>query len=561
MRITDYVIKKWAKAGLHIFLGIILLIYLENALIEMQPAFNFIFGGGVPFLVNLLGAIGWVLIIWCFVSAALNLIMSFRESKLSFDDLGRKLDSIEKRLWEQRIYTQAEGPAIGQQGVMGTTYTGQMAAVSTLAQPIPPPEEAKKGSKRLKIAVIAVVVILIIAALAVGLMFFGFGGSSSAGGSTPEQAFTAFIDKMNAKDANGAIGNTVWTFSSDRAQYVSALNQLFSSGTFHLTVVSNQITQKQNLNSTARNEMDSQSNDLQQQLNINISDYVAIDFTVSVQTSQGTASQSKTMMCAQVGDKWYVVFEFEGQGPGQQQSTPEQTFSAFIDMLNNRDSYGAVNLTVMKFSGNYQQEVASFETNIFGNSATFNIQVASSQVIYSGSFSSTQNSEMASDMSMVSSEYGKTVQEYVLIQFTGTQTNDSGPQSISDTIPCVKIDDEWYLIVGGPGGPGPIEIHLNKANATGNWTVDIANIDNTTGPMPTSDIYIEVKYANGTVALNKSLSSIGGNYWNGTQFNDMGTPGVDSGDNFILDSSMYFDGTELKLMDSTGTTIYSDIIL
>lgn len=268
------------------------------------------------------------------------------------------------------------------------------------------------------------------------------------------------------------------------------------------------------------------------------------------------------MLCVQVDGKWYVVFEFESQGPGQQ-STPQDVFYDFVDRLNDFDAYGAANFTLFKFSQTFDQDVAGLEQYVYMGSSSYHLQVGSVSVKTQPDFNSSENSDMSANMAMASSEYGKSVQDYVIIHFTGTQTNDSGQTPLSEDLPCAKVDGNWYLIVGG-GGQGPkIEVRLNAANASGNWTVSVSSVANASSPLSTGSIRLQLKYAvNGTEALNVIIDLIAGSYGSGAEFNDFGNSlQLDGGDQFILDSSRYFDGTEFKLTDPGGSTVYADIFL
>jgi len=132
-------IGKWAKAGLLVFFGIILLLYFEKVMNELIPAFGRLIGGEAPFLLNLLNAIGWILIIWCFVDAALNVLMSFRDSKVSMEDIGAKLDAIDKKLAEQQAASSAQmKPMVVGQGNIGMAPMTS-AADPRLSPPMPPP--------------------------------------------------------------------------------------------------------------------------------------------------------------------------------------------------------------------------------------------------------------------------------------------------------------------------------------------------------------------------------------------------------------------------------------
>jgi hypothetical protein len=136
-------IAKWAKAGLLVFFGIILLIYFENVMMELSPAFDRMLGGQAPFLSSMMSAIGWILIIWCFVDAGINVVMSFRESKLSLDDLGKKLDMIEKRIADQQMGAQLNRPMVVEQSGIGKMDMPQTPATADpRLAPVPPPPPA-----------------------------------------------------------------------------------------------------------------------------------------------------------------------------------------------------------------------------------------------------------------------------------------------------------------------------------------------------------------------------------------------------------------------------------
>lgn len=141
MRVTNYMIGKWAKGGLLVLLGIVLLIYLQRVILELVPAFDRLIGGEMPFLVNLLNAIGWILTIWCFVDAALNILMSFRDSKVSLEDIGAKIDSIEKKIVEQQQAAAfaTTKPLVVEQGPIGMASPTTQPINTKLSPPIPPP--------------------------------------------------------------------------------------------------------------------------------------------------------------------------------------------------------------------------------------------------------------------------------------------------------------------------------------------------------------------------------------------------------------------------------------
>jgi len=138
MKITNLMLTKWAKAALLILFGIILIIYLESVLEEFRGAFEGIFHEETPMLIGLLTAVMWVVILWCFVDAAINLITSFREGRTTIDDLAAKIDSIEKMIKEQAV----EVPPAQQKPIVIEQAKVQMSKSEPIPAPtsdVPPP--------------------------------------------------------------------------------------------------------------------------------------------------------------------------------------------------------------------------------------------------------------------------------------------------------------------------------------------------------------------------------------------------------------------------------------
>jgi len=107
MKITNVMISKWARAALLIIFGVILMIYIDAVIKEFSTLFGHSGVGETSMIMMLLQAIFWVIAIWCFVSAALNIITSFREQKLTIDDLGAKIDELQKLILERQPGVQA----------------------------------------------------------------------------------------------------------------------------------------------------------------------------------------------------------------------------------------------------------------------------------------------------------------------------------------------------------------------------------------------------------------------------------------------------------------------
>ena len=138
MKVTNLMLTKWAKAALLILFGIILIIYLNSVLEELQRAFESILQVETPMLISLLTAVMWIIILWCFVDAAINIITSFREGRTTIDDLAAKIDSIEKMIKEQGV----EVPPAQQKPIVIEQAKVQMSKSEPMSAPtsdVPPP--------------------------------------------------------------------------------------------------------------------------------------------------------------------------------------------------------------------------------------------------------------------------------------------------------------------------------------------------------------------------------------------------------------------------------------
>ena len=116
MKVTNYMIMKWSKAALLIIFGIIFIYFLEPVNLELRSLFSQLTQGHeMPGLFDLSYAIYFIIALWCFVDAALNILASFREQKMTMDDLGAKLDAIEKKLQPANVPQAPVQPGIPQQ--------------------------------------------------------------------------------------------------------------------------------------------------------------------------------------------------------------------------------------------------------------------------------------------------------------------------------------------------------------------------------------------------------------------------------------------------------------
>lgn len=406
MTVTSYQAKKWVKGASQIVTGIILIIALFMLMDKLTSA---------PQEVQESAIIGFFImsivfvIVWCFVSATVSIIGGFIGKKQNFTltEIAKRVDALESNLRSASLL-----PAAG---------TGPATGLSE--------EGGKRSSKKTKVLVAAVVAIIIVAAIAGGLVLFAFSGPPAAGASTPEQAFNTFVDRLNLKDANGAVGQTVWTLGSNRSNYVDQMDAMLS-GFNHADITNgpHKILKNQ-LNGTEFAEMNARMDYLEGVYNIDIFDFVVLTFDLTVSTDNGSMTVAGRVPCVLIQDKWYLD----------------------VDRL---------------FNG-----------------------------------------------------------------------NDNGGNSI--TVTASK---------SGPSG--------------GNWTVTVNGVTGTSS-LSCSNVYIEVKNSTGIVVLQTHLNLMNpGTYYSGVEFQDApGTGALNQDDTFVLDEAIYGPGSNLKLLDQPNGSVYLELTL
>lgn len=233
-------------------------------------------------------------IVSSFVSAAVNIAAAIigRKERVQLAELGKRIDSLDQGL------------------AMGAMSFAPVAAgagsVQTMAQP-PMATLPEKSSSKVKIAVIAVVAIIVVAAVALALVMFVFNGGGTPGGGTPEQTFNTFVDSLNARNANGVVGQTVWTFASNRSDYVGLLQQKLPQGTFHVTILQGpDVLYTQSLSSAENAAMQANMTHVESGYGVDVSNYAVISFGIKFTVPQGTVETSGRMPSYQIEDRWYL---------------------------------------------------------------------------------------------------------------------------------------------------------------------------------------------------------------------------------------------------------------
>ena len=185
----------------------------------------------------------------------------------------------------------------------------------------PPRKKSRKGlGIVITIVVVIIAVIILVPTVIIPFLSQGFGGGGQGqGATTPAQAFNSFIDSMNAHNAQGMVEKTIWALTSNSSDYVPIVNQRISSGFTSANIVSGPtVFSEQALNNTEKGEMNTRINEIENELGVNVTEYVVIAFELSVSITQGSMTVSERVPCVLVNEKWYLDVEhmFNNQNNG-----------------------------------------------------------------------------------------------------------------------------------------------------------------------------------------------------------------------------------------------------
>lgn len=380
MTITSYQAKKWAKGVSQIVVGIILLITLLMLLERLSAAPQEIRDSSIMGFFTM-GII--FVIVWCFVSAAVSIIAGFigKERIATLADIAKRVDGLEAKLRTANML-----PAAGAESLS-----------------VMPDEKKAKSSKRIKIAVAAVIVIIIVAAIAGGLVLFAFNASPAPGAATAEQAFNTFVDRMNSKDAAGVVGQTIWTLSDNKSDYIGDVSDKMSQGFIHVDITDgpDKILKNQ-LNASARASTDARIDYLEGFYNIDIFDYVVLEFELSISISgEANPMTVKGMMpCVLIEDKWYLdadqLFNSGNNGGGISVMTTKSgpsggNWTVTVDSVSGTSNLATseVYVDVTNSTGApilSHKQLSTFMPGVYSNGVSFNDGQPTGQLASSDSF-------------------------------------------------------------------------------------------------------------------------------------------------------------------------------
>jgi hypothetical protein len=543
MAVTKYMAIKWVKASFEIVVAIILIVFGNKILFGVFPE-----DAQEKSLFGLIVGLLWFLVIWCIIAAVRNIILSLRpEPKNSLRTLNEKIDALDKKLVTMGL------------------------ASETVPEALPPsPQELKKGRNR-KIMVAASIVAAVVLLAAISMVFLipkMGGGGNPAGGATPEDTLNALITAMNARDANGVLSLTIYSFgnATEKSQFRQGINEMLNmaGASFHITKNSAQIKNSTDLNASENNDLTNIKNGIQNHISNTITAYCVIVYNMTVTIDNNNSYQDGRMPCFQINGGWYLLPDFGGGGPdggGNQSQSPTDAFDNFIDRVKQKDETGAVDYSIFKFGDNtVRMKTEERISEWWNNTGTFQITVNSRYEINWSSMSFDQQNNLSGIQSNLSSEFGINVpiQDHCFIAYDITITNDTGSSTMTGFMPCFRTNNSWYVMPEQPGGGQQgISVAVNQGSTATNWTLTVDSV-NSANPLYTYDVYLTIVNSTGVTNISVQLvSGISGTYMNGVTFNDQSAIGVlDPGDVFVLDNYSYKVGTKFKLTDSSGMQIY-----
>jgi hypothetical protein len=106
--------SRWVKAVFLILLGIVLLLYADGLVDDLERASADEFNLSFEWTWDLLRILIWIVIAWLFVDAVLIIVLSFKMSVCTTDDVMAKLKSIERRMMAAQKASPAVAPEVDQ---------------------------------------------------------------------------------------------------------------------------------------------------------------------------------------------------------------------------------------------------------------------------------------------------------------------------------------------------------------------------------------------------------------------------------------------------------------
>jgi|GEM_PF-2514915 hypothetical protein len=547
MKVTNYMTKCWAKAGIEIVLAFAMLIFGTQA-------FNQIPGMARLFDIFWLSyALLWFGIISLFILAYANIAKSLLTipAKLTNKDIYDKLDELQEKL------------------------SGDWILADETSLPPPPPPEDVLPSRRNAAIALSVVAILIIGTVFIGSSVFGLGSLSGGGGSTPLETFDKFMEKLNEKDFAGASGYTVLTFVMSPEEAGNVLRNLFNgSQEFSITVNSRSVMPESQVPMELKNNISSIINMIRQNFSVEIEDWCVIEFNMTVNIFGHDSQEVSGMIpLLKIQGSWYLLFEPGGDGEGGPGESPcEGVFMRFVDRLNAHDAVGALSYTVFNYANSTVRNEVIDNFNALWADGMFSIAISSYYTKSESEFDSPDEWNLRTEtVNMVTNDLGLNVIGFCIIYWEGTITNNSGTFSIKDMMPCVRInistgpatqEEYWCLVPSEPGQEeANIEVVISYEDQGSTVRFNVEYITNTS-QLRLEDVYLTVAYANGTHSFDRRQLStmVSGMTENNVTYWDVSDPvSLNPGDYFVFDKYAYQLGSWFELTTADGSHAYCHI--
>ena len=108
MDVTPQMTSKWVKAAFLILIGLVLLVYADGFVDDMERNSAEEFNLSFEWTWELVRILIWILIAWLFVDAVLIIVLSLKEDAYTLTDVMTRLKSIEKKIDTPRYRTPAK---------------------------------------------------------------------------------------------------------------------------------------------------------------------------------------------------------------------------------------------------------------------------------------------------------------------------------------------------------------------------------------------------------------------------------------------------------------------
>jgi hypothetical protein len=128
MKVTPQMTAKWTKAVFLILLGILLLLYGDGFVTDLEMNAAAEWNMSFEWTWDLLRYVLWILTAWLFVDAVLIIVLSVKADPYTLGDVMERLSRIEKRLGPEKTCTTVK-----------LTEDDEVVAVTTGDDGVPPP--------------------------------------------------------------------------------------------------------------------------------------------------------------------------------------------------------------------------------------------------------------------------------------------------------------------------------------------------------------------------------------------------------------------------------------